>query len=263
MYLIKPNWQVISLVFLLFIASSCNTYERLVYFGGVQNTSSTVKSNDYLTRIKVDDQLYIFVSSNNIELSANYNLPNFSVASSNMQQGSTQGNPVLGYLVEQDSSVTLPKIGKIKAAGLTIDELETLIAKSLSGLLKDPIVHARIINFKITILGDVKNPGTFNVPYNKINYLQALGLAGDLNITGNRSNVLLIRTIGNNTITKRLNLIDSNLIKTDFCWLQNGDVLYVEPNVQKRNSSNTLYQSWPLIVSTTTLIILMLNNFKK
>lgn len=255
--------QVLSLCVLVWLISSCQTYEKIVYFGGIQNVKAITKNNDFLTRIKVDDQLYIFVSSNNIELSANYNLPNFSVASNNMQQGSTQGNPVLGYLVEPDSCIVLPKIGRIKATGLTLNEFENLIEKKLDGLLKEPIVHVRIINYKITVLGDVKNPGTFNIPYNKINYLQALGLAGDLNITGNRSNVLLIRTVGNTSITRRLNLNDPKSVTSDFCWLQNGDILYVEPNIQKRNSSNTLYQSWPLIISTTTLIILMINNFKK
>jgi polysaccharide export outer membrane protein len=263
MKLKKPIWHTIVFILLLSIFTSCDTYEKLVYFGGIQSTNSYVNNIDFETRIKVDDQLYIFVSSNNIELSASYNLPNFSVASNNMQQGSTQGNPVLGYLVEQDSCIILPKIGRIKAAGLTISELENSIAKNLNGLLKDPIVHVRIINYKVTILGDVKNPGTFNVPYNKINYLQAIGLAGDLNITGNRSNVLLIRTIGNNTVTKRINLNNPNSLKKEFCWLQNGDILYVEPNVQKRNTSNPLYQSWPLVISTTTLIILLINNLKK
>ncbi len=263
MKLTKPYWQVIALLVVMYLTTSCNTYEKLVYFGGINNSNTSINTIDFETKIKVDDQLYVFVSSNNLELSATYNLPNFSVASSNMQQGATQGNPVLGYLVEKDSTIILPKIGKIQAANLTINELENSIAKSLSSMLKDPIVHVRIINFKVTILGDVKNPGTFNVPYNKINFLQALGLAGDLNITGNRSNVLLIRTNGINTITRRINLNDTNSIKNEFCWMQNGDVLYVEPNSQKRNSSNTLYQSWPLIISTTTLIILLLNNFKK
>lgn len=265
--MITPKKYLQLIVFLLgiiFFLSACSTVDSISYLQGI-NANNT--KHDFVqvidTKIKIDDQLYIFVSSNNIELASIYNLPNFSVASANMQQGSTQGNPVLGYVVGPDSAVILPKIGKVCVVGLSQNEAENLIASKLSNMLKEPIVHVRLINFKVSVLGDVKNPGTFNVSYNKINLLQAIGLAGDLNITGCRQNVLLVRNENGKTITKNIDLTERDALRDKDFWLQNGDIIYVQPNKQKMNTSRVAYQSWPMIISTATLVFLIITNLSK
>lgn len=255
--------MLLSIGFMLLL-NACSTIDSISYLQGINESKSQKGFSQIVdTKIKIDDQLYIFVSSNNIELASIYNLPNFSVASANMQQGATQGNPVLGYVVGADSCVVLPKIGKICIVGLSQNEAENLIASKLTSMLKEPIVHVRLINFKISVLGDVKNPGTFNVSFNKINILQAIGLAGDLNITGCRQNVLLIRNENGKTITKTIDLTERDVVLYNEYWLQNGDVIYVQPNKQKMNTAKVTYQSWPMIISTATLVFLIVNNLTK
>jgi polysaccharide export outer membrane protein len=213
--------------------------------------------------IHIGDQLYVFVSSSNTEASAVYNLPNFSVASPNMQQGLTQNNPVAGYLVDNKGEIAMPKIGIIKVAGYSFSQLKDTIQSKLQLYLKDPIVSIRLINFKITVLGEVRNPGTFTIPYSDINILQALGIAGDLTITGVRETVLLVRENNEEKITYRINLTDKNLIHHPAFNLRSGDVIYVEPSKTKINTSSYFLQIWPTVASALTLFILVLNNIKK
>ncbi|MEY2828152.1 MAG: hypothetical protein RIQ33_10 [Bacteroidota bacterium] len=209
------------------------------------------------------DQLYIFVSSLNTDASAVYNLPNFSVASSNMQQGQTQNNPVAGYLVDDNGEISMPKIGSIKVAGFTFSQLKDTIQNKLKDYLKEPIVSVRLLNFKITVLGEVRNPGTFTVPYADVNILQALGMAGDLTINGVRQTVLLVRETDKGKTTYRIDLTNKNLLHHPAYFLKSGDVIYVEPNKTKMNTSSTFFQVWPAVASALTLFILIVNNIKK
>jgi len=255
---------VIYLGFLMLLSNvGCIGPKQLYYMQNLQDTTITYSKNERPAKIRIGDQLYIFVSSPNMEAAGVYNAPNFSAASSNLQQGSTQDNPVAGYLVDENGAITLPKIGLLHVVGLSHNQLKDSIVQKINGYLKDPIVNIRLINFRVSILGEVKNPGTFTIPNADLTILQALGYAGDLTINGIRESVLLIRQNDKSKVTYRINLTDKNLIQHPAYMLQSGDVIYVEPNKVKINTSSTFFQIWPATVSAVSVLFLVLNNLKK
>ncbi len=262
----KSIKQLLILLFCVSIAiinSSCTGAKKIYY---LQNLKDSTLQNSFAQKestVHVGDQLYIFVSSLNTEASAVYNLPNFSIASANMQQGQTQNNPVAGYLVDNKGDIIMPKIGAINVVGFTYSQLKDTIQNRLSAYLKEPIVSVRLLNFRVTVLGEVRSPGTFTVPYSDLTLLQALGLAGDLTINGVRETVLLVRQSDKQKITYRINLTDKNLINHPAYFIQSGDVIYIEPNKTKMNTSSSFFQIWPAVATATTLLILVLNNIHK
>lgn len=135
-----------------------------------------------------------------------------------------------GYLVDKDGAINFPELGRIHVSGLSVKQVEEKIYKELSQYIKDPTVSVRIINSKITVIGDVKKPGTFTLSEEKITLPQAIGLAGDLSIKGDRHNVLIIRNNGGKRISKRIDLTESDWMNSDFYYLKQNDIVYVEPN---------------------------------
>jgi polysaccharide export outer membrane protein len=147
-------------------------------------------------------------------------------------------------------------IGNIKVEGLTKTEIKTLITKELVDrkLLIDPVVNIRIINFRITIMGEVRNPTVVSVPSEKISILEALGMAGDLTVYAKRDNILLIREVNGEKIVRRLNLNSKNLLESPYYYLKSNDVIYVEPNAARLSSGERSMQIWPLVLSTVSVL---------
>ncbi len=241
--------------------SSCYGPREIYYMHNIKD-SAFMHSSTAVPIIQRGDQLYIFVSSPNIESAAIFNMPNFLNASVNIQNIQTQNNPSVGYLVDESGKIVLNKIGAVQAAGLTFSQLKDTLEYRLTSYLKDPIVNIRLLNFRVTVLGEVAKPGTYNVPYADINILQALGLAGDLTIMGKRASVLLYRQTDSLKNSYRINLTDKKLLNHPAFNLKTGDVIYVEPNRVKMNTSSSFFQIWPTVVSAATLLILVLTNLK-
>jgi polysaccharide export outer membrane protein len=212
--------------------------------------------------IHVGDQLSVFVSSPNAELAAFYNMPNSSSSQgmSNMQM--QNANPLLGYLVDINGEIVMPKIGKVKVGGMKISEAKLAIEKEILPFLKDPVVSIRCINFRISAIGEVARPGTYFVPYHEVNILQALGMAGDLTINGVRTDVLVVRQFEGGKETFHVDLTDKNLVMSPVYHMRSGDVIYVKPNKTKINTSSTFFQVWPTVTSAVTLLVLVLTNIK-
>ena len=164
-----------------------------------------------------------------------------------------------GYLVDESGIIKLPLLGPLKVDGLTKSQLATLITDELLNrkIAKDPVVTVRITNFEITILGDVSKPGVQNIPNERITLPEALGQAGDLTITGKRSNILLIRESNGQRIYKRFNLNNQQAFDPDIYNLQNRDIIYVEPNRAKATSSDntTFFISISLTIISFLLTI--------
>jgi polysaccharide biosynthesis/export protein len=212
--------------------------------------------------IQVGDQLSIFVSSPNAELAAFYNMPNSSSAQGMNNMQMQNAHPVLGYLVDLNGEIVMPKIGTLKVGGLKYSQAKQSIEKAIEPFLKDPVVSIRLINFRVTAIGEVAKPGTYFVPYHELNILQALGMAGDLTINGVRTDVLVIRQLEGQKETFHLNLTDKNLVNSPVYHLRSGDVIYVKPNKTKINTSSSFFQIWPTVTSAVTLLVLVLTNIK-
>jgi len=156
-------------------------------------------------------------------------------------------------------------LGDIFAAGLTQKQLENNITKLLidKKLLFDPIVTARFLNFRVTVLGEVNRPGIVYVPSEQISILEAIGDAGDLTIYGLRDNVILIRQEGGEKLIKRLNLNSSKILQSPYYFLKSNDVIYVEPGKDKIASTSIAQQRLPVILSGLSLLIILLVNVFK
>lgn len=248
----------VSLLLLTVIfATSCINTRTATYFNDVND--ATLSSNTPIPEsiIQKSDLLSISVSSLSAEASAIYNTPNTS--------GIGGINPASGYLVSADGMIQFPILGNIKAAGLTKEQLKDVISKKLldSKLLKDPIVSIRFLNFRVTVLGEVKNPAVVTVPNEKISLLEAIGLAGDLTIYAKRDNILIIREEDGNKTIKRLNLNSNELLSSPYYYLKSNDVVYVEPNKAKVASSGRSQQWIPIVVSGLSLIIIAVDRVVK
>ncbi len=166
------------------------------------------------------------------------------------------------YLVDQEGNINFPIVGTIHVAGMSKAELEhkiqeTLYPKYLNEL---PQVSVWIQNFSISVLGDVKEPGLFTIKNERVSVLDAIALAGDLNITGRRDNVLLVRVNADGTKeTARLDLNDKNLIVSPYFYLQQNDVLYVQPNKSKANSAVVVPPTTSLVFSITSILLTVAN----
>lgn len=251
-------WRSYSLVFGLvsLLSIGCVNTKKATYFNNLASTTITTNTPVPETIIRKNDLLNITVSSLDAQASAIFNAPNLLPVTAT--GGSS--NEILGYLVGNDGTIQFPILGNIKAEGLTKDQLKESIQKKLldQNLLKGPIVSVRFLNFRVTVLGEVKNPTAIDVPSEKISLLEAIGLAGDLTIYAKRDNVLVIRESENgNKEIKRINLNSAELLSSPYYYLKSNDIVYVEPNKSKVASSGRGQQWIPAVLSGLSFIAII------
>ncbi len=239
----KHFWEnsrllVLSCTLILFV--SCQAPRSIVYFQDMPNDtemrSIASNSSSYEITIQPADLLTINVSSIDPNAVAIFNLP----ATTYLTPGNTElsTTPVMQtYLVDTQGNIDFPVLGRIKAGGLTRTQLADYIKEKINMYAKEPLVNVQIINFKISVLGEVNSPGTKTVNSERITILDAISLAGDLSINGKRDNVLLIRENGTKKDFYRFNLTSSDLFSSPYFYLKQNDIIYIEPNKAKLNSS--------------------------
>jgi polysaccharide export outer membrane protein len=158
-------------------------------------------------------------------------------------------------LVTSEGNIEFPVIGTIHLAGLTRTQAIDLLKEKLALYIVNPTISLRILNFRITVLGEVRTPGTFTIPNERITLLEALGVAGDLLITGERQNILVIRDEDGKRKEYRLDLTQESLFSSPVYYLQQNDVVYVEPNRAKRNSSVINASNTGIVISSLSLVL--------
>jgi polysaccharide export outer membrane protein len=178
-------------------------------------------------------------------------------------RGYATGTPTSnGYLIDEKGEINFPLIGKIKLEGLSRDQAINLIEEKLSLLINKPVITLQIQNFHVTILGEIKTAGTFTIPNEKVNILELIGIAGDLTIYGVRKNILVLREENGRKKEYRIDITKSDFINSPVYNLQQNDVVYIEPNQSKINSSR-VSSTAGIFVSVATLIITTINSFAK
>lgn len=241
--------------FIIF-CSSCVSRQEIVYF---QNELSNVNYDlDKNVKIRPNDQLTIRVSTPEPEASLPFNL-----TTSVGAEAGTGGNTELEtYMVSENGTIEFPVLGTVEVEGLNTFELSKKIKDAISIYVKDAIVNVRVLNFKISVLGEVKNPGTFIIQDDYISLTQALGLAGDLTIFGKRDNVMVIREIEGKTTKVYLDLTDFETVSSPYFNLIQNDIVYVEPIGTKRQSASVLNNAGSYIAIMSFLIstILLVTN---
>lgn len=231
------------IILLLVIASICgvscsSSKESLTYFENIDSVLGTngLGSNEYAVKVVPDDELKIVITSQIQEATAPYNLPmaNYATAS----ELSSKNTPALQtYIVNKEGYITMPILGKIKVAGKTIDEISEEIRLLVEKDVKDPYVSVAFSGFRVNVLGEVKAPGAKIVTKERYSILDVIADAEDLTEYGKRENVLLIREVDGVKKQIRLNLNDANLLESPYFYLQQNDVVYVEPNKIKKDNS--------------------------
>ena len=235
--------------------SSCVSNKKIAYFQFDEIDQENV-SNVYKTVFKPDDLLQITVSSDDIEAVMPFNLPAVAFSAANNR---AVGQPQqLSYLIDSNGEIDFPILGKLKIGGLTREQtIQMLNTRLTPDYVKDPTINIRISNFKITVQGDVSRPGTFNIPNERVTILDAIGLAGDLNISGRRDNVLVIREEGAVKKEYRVNLLSKKTYTSPVFYLQQNDIVYVEHNYARIQSASSNSNTGLFISITGTLIAIV------
>lgn len=253
--LAKNQKVTYSLLLLILLLASCTSRKKLVYFQGQGEVNAEINKN-YTPVFHTDDLLAITVIALDAESVKPFNLPLLNQTTGN--QGYATGAPSsLGYLIDAEGMIDLPVIGKFKLAGLTRIQATEFLKEKMAAYLKNPTVSIRILNYKVTVLGEVRNPGTFTIPNERITLPEALGIAGDLNITALRKNILVIRDVDGKKTETRIDLTSKELFSSPVYYLHQNDIVYVEPNRAKVNSSVVNASNVGIVISVVSLLTTM------
>ena len=244
---------------------SCSAPKNITYMQGYSEGATQAVAEQRRITVQADDKLSIVVSSKDPALAEVFNL-----AIAQYRVGSVNGsnNPqTAAFTVTPDGTIDYPILGEIMVAGLSRPEVAAKIKESIiaKNLLKDPIVTVEFMNASISILGDVAHPGEYAIDRDNLNIFQALSKAGDLNITGMRENVLVVREEFGQDIAYRLDLTNTQaLMQSPAFYLQQNDVVYVEPNDTKKRQANANGNTvltptfWMSVVSLLTTISVLI-----
>lgn len=164
--------------------------------------------------------------------------------------GGSIGGQTAGYLVDKEGLIDFPVVGKISVGGQTIRQAKEIIAVRLKDYVKEPVVEVRIINYKVTMLGEVNRPGPVIAANHKINIVEAIAAAGDIPLTGKKENILVIRDNNGKKEFARLNLNSRDVFNSPYYYLKQNDIVYVEPNKIRRQESNTFFRVYLPIFTT-------------
>jgi len=248
----QQKTSVIIALFAIMLCASCAIPADIAYFQDepLANYEELEVNTDIV--YKTNDELSIIVSSIDPEAAKPFNLSTFSEGQSIT---SNQGNQRMQtYLVDKNGSIEFPVLGQLKIGGLGRTEATEFLKEKLSEYLKDPIVNIRIVNFTVTILGEVRNPGTFILEDEKISLSEALGYAGDLTIQGRRDNVLLIRDNNGKKQYAQFDLTSIKVLNSQNYYLAQDDVIYVTPN-KARLRASTYNINAPLLISAASVLV--------
>lgn len=249
---------------------SCTAKQELSYMKDIDNMvlENSVKNNR--STLQPGDQLIITVSAKDMDVVKPFN-QTYSSSSTTTQYTLPSSNnipqqlPVSGptYLIDTDGTIIFPQIGAISTKNEDIETFRAKLTNLIKDYVKNPAVDVKLINFKISVLGEVTKPGTYIIPDGNTTLLGALGLAGDLTPFGVRNNVLVVRNIDGQISKERIDLTSANFINSPYYYLKQNDVIYVQPNINREKSArldpNTgLYISVASVIASIAIGILAL-----
>lgn len=245
---------------ILLLASSCANTQKITYFTGIVDT---LDNKEVVNIPKVDYENIVIQKRDVLQVT---------VQTLNPETNEIFANPTSklekspeGYVVDENGEINLPLIGKVNVVGLTVSQASEKIEKLASKkYFNEPIVNVRCVNFMISVLGEVNNAGHYRVDNEKVNVLDALGLAGDLTVFARRDKVILIRETGDGKQFVNFDLNKTDFFQSPYFYLKKGDVLYIAPNKQKASQANEhklrVYQlALSTVTAITTVAILLVN----
>jgi polysaccharide export outer membrane protein len=228
---------------LLFL-SACSSYNKIPYFQNINRSAPTRENISNFTALTIQNSDILDVSVNSLNPLA-YN------------DSTTR---ISGYLVDHNGEIKLPMVGKLKVTGLTTSVVAEQIEQKLRTYLSEPTVNVRMLNFKIAVLGDVLKPDNYKVLNERITIMEALSLAGDLNITAKRDNIILIREIDGKREYIPMDISSSKIFQSPYYYLKNNDVIYVQPDKTKYATVDGSYRTFSLVLSALSIAAIILTN---
>ncbi|MEO2081667.1 MAG: polysaccharide biosynthesis/export family protein [Leeuwenhoekiella sp.] len=231
------KFKILLVLILGLILNSCVSRKEVVYFNNAPSQGSVSVSVSSGIEIQPNDEITIRVSAPEQDAAAPYNLTKI-VSEVEGPQAATVD--LESYIVDEKGMIHFPELGNIKVTGFTNIELARMLEERLRTYIKDPLVTVRILNFQVSILGEVGSPGTFTSTNYQLSLPQALSLGGDLLITGRRDNVLIMRKEKGEMTYNYVDLTDAGITQSPYYYLQQNDVIYVEPNTGKRQRAGIL-----------------------
>ena len=233
--------------------SACSSKRNLVYFSDLKERSkeNTVILNDIEPKIQESDLLNITVNTQSVESNVLF------AFNSNKSKYNNSEYEREGYRVNNKGEINFPVIGNTMLKGLTLEQAQNVIGKKLEKYVKNSIVNVQFLNFRITVIGEVNKPQTFTIADEKVDLLQALGMAGDMTPYGKRENVLVIRKVDGKRTMVRMNLNKQEIFQSPYFYLKQNDVVYVEPDKSKVLEYNPNNRLMPLVVATISAVAVL------
>jgi len=253
------------LLVLFTILTSCVSNKKIAYFQDIQTVDQAQLENATKfiePTIQPDDILSVNIFTLNPQSGVVVNqAANTPALGGNTNNSLSTQNT--GFLVDKDGDIEISLVGKVKVSGLTTYQARELIREKVSVYYKEPNVQLRFSNFKVSVLGEVNAPSAYTLPNEKVSILDALSLAGDLTIYGRRDNILVVRDSNGKKEFARLNLNSSKVFSSPFYYLQQNDVIYVEPNKARVSANNAAQiQTIGVITSIISVLVVAISVFK-
>lgn len=257
----KVKYVTYLVVCMVIFLTACTSTKKIIYLQDVVPLKQQEIEQKYEVIIHSDDLLAIMVNSRDPELALPFNMPMITYQLGSANSGQQR---VLGYLVDTNGDIDFPILGQIHAEGLTRMQLTEMIKNKLieDDLIKDPIVTVQFLNFKISVMGEVSRPGSFTISGDRITLLEALSMAGDLTIYGRRDRVGVIRENNGKRTVLFHDLRTAEVFNSPCYYLQQNDIVYVEPNKAKSGQSNINQNNsigvWVSVMSLLTTIAVLI-----
>ena len=255
--------KIITLLVIIGLLSSCATKDDVVYFNGMSSADNSIGLDSYSPTYHVDDELVIMVNAMDPEAARPFNKSSVSVT---MDIRDAVGRErIQTYRVDPDGNINFPVLGLINIAGLNRAQATIMLQEKLTDYIKNPIVDIETVNYRITVLGEVQRPGTYTAVNERITLVEAISLAGDMTIYGERENVLVIQDYDGKKTYTRVNLKSNELFNSPVYYLSQNDVVYVEPNKTRAKGSaigaqtGVLLSAFGLLISVAALTVTVIN----
>ncbi|WP_157505930.1 polysaccharide biosynthesis/export family protein [Flavobacterium chungangense] len=249
-------------LFVFFLFFSCASKKDIVYYQNIDGLNRPENASSYEVKIQPDDLLMIIVSAEDPEIAIPFNLTSVTLPNTTNLLATTGQQTIQSYLVDRNGNIEFPVIGKIQVGGLSRTEVLQSLKEKIGVYIKNPIINLRIMNFKVSLQGEINMPGTYSVASERITLIEALSMAKDLSIYGRRDNVLVIREINGIKSYNRVDITKADFINSPFYYLAQNDVIYVEPNKTKINAAAVGPNTSVIISAVSILISLSVLIFK-
>lgn len=258
---IKSGWRIALCLIFPFINYSCITNKKIVYFNDPSYNSkelTLIDNRQEIYKLQPRDVLMVKVNTMDEESAQYFNI----TAGGSSFQRDQVSMYLEGYSIDQNGNITLPEVGSIQVSGLSVEEAQQKLQQAFSVYLTNASILVKLVNFKITMLGEVQRPGQYYIYNDQATLLEGLGLAGDMTEFGNRENVTLIRQTKNGLGTILINLKDPSILSSKFYYLQPNDVVYVQP-LEAKNTRRNLGSLGVVFgaISTTVLLLNFLRRY--